>query len=66
MQMPEYDTKADTSDWSESHTARSEDGPPEMRTESAKRAMKSAKQKLCRSTRQKNPIVRYGYGFTRV
>ena len=32
-----------------------------MRLESAKRALKSTNERLCRSSRQENPIIRYGY-----
>ena len=41
--------------------APSEDGPLKKRSESANRVIKSAKQKLHRSTHQKNPVVRYRY-----
>mgnify|MGYP000270544052 CR=1 FL=1 len=42
MKMPEYGTEADASDWSEFNTVGSMKGPPEMRSESAQRALKSA------------------------
>ena len=41
--------------------ARSKDGPLEMRSESAKRAMKSVNQKLHQSTHQKNIVSWHGY-----
>ena len=44
-----------------SKTARSKEEPSEKKSESAKRAIRSANQKLIRSTRQKNPVVRYKY-----
>ena len=47
MKMSEYDTEANALDWSESKAVRCEDRLPEMRPESAKRAMKSANQRLC-------------------
>ena len=43
INMLEYGTKAGALDHSESETARSGDGPTESRSESAKRAIKSAK-----------------------
>ena len=61
MTMLEYGTDDGAFDQSESGTPRSKDGPLEKRSELAKRAIKSAKQKLCRSTRQKNVVVQYGY-----
>ena len=61
MKMPEYGIDTGALDRSESKTARSEDRPLEKRSESAKRAIKSAEQKLCWFTRQKNPVARYRY-----
>ena len=42
----EYNIGKDESDQSKSDSRKHEDGPPEMRSESAKRAIKSAEQKL--------------------
>ena len=39
----------------------SEKEPQELRTDEAKRALKSANEKLCRSTCHKNPTIQYGY-----
>ena len=47
MTMLEYGTDDGAFDQSESGTPRSKDGPLEKRSELAKRAIKSAKQKLC-------------------
>ena len=54
MKILEYGIEVDASNWSESNTARSEDGPTEMRSELVKRAIKSANQKLRQSTHEKN------------
>ena len=59
--MPEYDTITGTSDLSDSDGTMSKEEPPELRLESAKRALKSTNERLCRSSRQENPIIRYGY-----
>ena len=59
--MSEYDTDQDDSDRSESDSKKNKDGPSEMKSESANRALKSAEQKLRRSTRQKNPMMQFGY-----
>ena len=45
--MPEYDTDRDESDRSESVSRKNEEGPLETESESAKRALKSTKEKLC-------------------
>ena len=50
------DTGRDESDRSESDSGQNEDGPSEMKFEPAKRALKSANEKLRRSTCQKNPV----------
>ena len=44
MKMLEYDTKASTSDWSESNIARSIEEPLELRSNAAERATKLANQ----------------------
>ena len=59
--MPECGIEAGSSDQCESETTWSEDGPPKKMSESANRAVKSANQRLHRSTRHKNLVVRYGY-----
>ena len=64
MKMPEYGT--DTGAFiaagvTPKRFVRSEDGPPEERSASPKRAIKSAEQKLRRSTNQKNPVMRFKY-----
>ena len=61
MKMLEYDTDKGALDQGESNTNRSEDGPQELRSDAAKRALKSANEKLRRSTRHKNPVIRYAY-----
>ena len=61
MKMSEYGTKVCALDQSESETSWSKDGPREKGSDSAKRSIKNARQKLCQSTRQKNPVVWYGY-----
>ena len=60
MKASEYGTKTETSDQRESETATGKDVPPRVRSKSAERATKSASQKLCRSTLQKNPVMRFG------
>ena len=57
MKMSGYGTE----DRSASDLTNNEDGPPEMRTELAKRAMKSGNQRLCRSNHKKNPVILYRY-----
>ena len=59
--MSEYGIDKDESDLSESDFEKNEDGPSETKSVPAKRALKSANEKLRRSTRQKNPMIRYGY-----
>ena len=61
MTMPKYNTDKGASDKGESDTNRSEDEPQELRTKVTKRALKSENEKLCRSTRHKNPMIRYRY-----
>ena len=48
-------------DQRESDRAMREDGPPELRSESAKKALKMANEVLRQSSHQKNPVIRYGY-----
>jgi hypothetical protein len=45
----------------QSDSEHSDLGPPELQSIAAKRAMKSANEKLRRSSRHKNPVMRYGY-----
>ena len=45
--MLEYDTGRDELDRSKSDSKKNDDGPSEMKSESAKTAFKSAEQKLC-------------------
>ena len=59
--MPEYGTEKEESDRSISNTGENEDRPSKTKSESAKKALKSANEKLRRSTHQKHPVVRYGY-----
>ena len=59
MKMLEYGTYISLLDRSDSETVWSEDGPLERRSKSAKRAIKSVEQELRRSTRQKNPVMRF-------
>ena len=40
--IPQYDTDKEKSDWSKDNTGKNEDGPLEMKCESANRALKSA------------------------
>ena len=61
MKMLEYGTDKGASDLGESDTNLSEKEPQELRTYVAKRALKSANEKLRRSTCQKNLVKRYGY-----
>ena len=39
----------------------SDDEPSDLRTDSAKRAIKTANEKLCRSIRHKTHVIRHGY-----
>ena len=59
--MSKFENLEGTSDQSDSDEAMSEDGPSELRSKSAKRALKSAIEKLRRSTHHKNPLILYGY-----
>ena len=59
--MPEYGIDTALSDRLNFKTVQSENGPPTWRSIFAKGAIKSAEQKLCRSTHQKNPMMRFGY-----
>ena len=59
--MPENNNLEGTSDRSEFDEAMRENGRLELRSESAKRALKTANERLRRSTHQKNPVIRYGY-----
>ena len=61
MKMPTYSSEADTSNRSEFDVARRKEGSLKMSSTSAERATKSVSQKLCRSTCQKNLVIRYGY-----
>ena len=49
--MVEYDTNKEESDWSDSDSRKHEDRPLEMKSDSDKRALKSANEKLRQSTR---------------
>ena len=59
--MSEYGTEAGTSDRSNSNEAMSKDQPPKLRSKSTKRALKTANKRLCQSSRQRNPVIRYMY-----
>ena len=60
--MTKYHNKTSASEQSNSDiTMRNESGTFELRTDSAKRAMKSANEKLRWSAHHRNPIVRYRY-----
>ena len=59
--MLEYDTEMDESDRPESDSETSEDWPSRVTSASAKKDSTSANEQLRWFTRQKNPIVRYGY-----
>ena len=60
--MSEYGTEVGTSDRSESDEAiTSDEAPQKLRTNSAKRAMKLANEKLHRSNCHKYPVGRFGY-----
>ena len=61
MKMSDYDTGRDRTERSESDSKKNKEEPSKMKFESAKRALRSANEKLCQSTRQKNPVVRYRY-----
>ena len=61
MKMPEYDIERGASNQGEFDSSKSEKEPQELRSDAAKMALKSANEKLRRSTRQKNPVIRYGY-----
>ena len=55
--MMEYGTDRDESDRRESDSEKSEEGPSKANG----KASTSANEQLRRSTRQKNPVVRFGY-----
>ena len=57
----EYGTERDESDRRESDSEKSEKGPLKEKPALAKKALKLANEQLRRSTRQKNPVVRFGY-----
>ena len=59
--MPEYGMNRDESDQSESDSEKSKEGPSKVKSASAKKACTSANDQLCRSTRQKNLVVWFGY-----
>ena len=59
--MSEYDTNRGALDPGESDTNRSKDKPQELRSGAAKRALKSANEKLRWSTRHKNLAIWYEY-----
>ena len=61
MKMPAYGTDKGASDRGEFDTNRSEYVPQELRLDAAKRALKSANEKLRQSTRYKKLVIRYGY-----
>ena len=61
MKALEYGTEIETSDHREFDTTTVKDVPPRVRSESAKKATKSATQELRRYTRQNNPVMRFGY-----
>ena len=59
--MLEYDTNRGELDRRESDSKKSNDGPLRVKSASAKKASTLANEKLRRSTRQKNLVVRFGY-----
>ena len=61
--MLEYGTNEGTSDWSESNGTMCDGWPQELRSDSARAALKSANEKLHLLTCHKNPVIRYGYKY---
>ena len=59
--MPEYGMDRDESERPKSDSDKSDDGPSRVKSTSAKKDSTSANEHLRRSTRQKNPVVRFGY-----
>ena len=61
--MPEYDVRhPDDSDSNVSAPSLdNEFGVPIMRPPRVKKVLTSANEKLCRSSREKNPVTRFGY-----
>ena len=59
--IPEYDIDIDESDQNESDSGKNEEGALETKSETTEGALKSTNKKLHRSTRQKDPVKKYGY-----
>ena len=59
--VSDYGTDRNESDRLESDSEKSDDGPSRAKSASAEKASTSANEQLCRSTRRKNPVVRFGY-----
>ena len=60
--MLQQENNGEASDQSESdNVLGSDDGPSKVRTDLAKRAIKTTNEKLRQSTHQKTPVICYGY-----
>ena len=59
--MPEYDTDRNESGRHESESEKSDDRPSRVKSMLATKASTSVNEQLRRSTRQKNPVLRFGY-----
>ena len=59
--MSDSGTDRNESDRRESDSERTGDGSSNVKSASTEKASTSANEKLGRSTRQKNPVVRFGY-----
>ena len=59
--MPEFETGHDESDRCASDSGKQKGGSSTKKTETAKKGLKPGNGELRRSTRQKDPVMRYGY-----
>ena len=59
--MSGYDRDWDELDRRESDSEKSDDGPSRAKSASSRKTSTPTNEQLCRSTSQKNPVVRFGY-----